>query len=132
MAHRPTVLLVTYNADEQQLYGGALEDAGFSVVRLCDPDEALRMASAQRPAAVVTRILQPGHSMNGIDLTLAIKSHPATATTPVVIVTSFSQSEYREAAMAAGCDEFLLIPVLPNEVVAAVTRVVSQAGSGNR
>jgi CheY-like chemotaxis protein len=121
---------VTYHADEQQLYGGALEEAGFSVVRLWDPDEALRIASAQRPTAVVTRILQPGHSMNGIELTGAIKSNPATAPMPVIIITSFSQSEYRQAAFAAGCDEFLLMPVLPNELVAAVTRAVNQAHPG--
>jgi CheY-like chemotaxis protein len=117
VAQRPTVLLVTYNADEQQLYGGALEEAGFSVAALCDPDVALRTASAQRPAAVVTRIFQPGHSMNGLDLTRAIKSHRATATTPVIILTSFSQSENREATFAA-------------ELVAAVSRAVNQAHAG--
>jgi CheY-like chemotaxis protein len=79
---------------------------------------------------VVTRIFQPGHSMNGLDLTRAIKSHPATATTPVIILTSFSQSQYRGAAFAAGCDEFLLIPVLPNEFVAAVNFAVNQAHAG--
>jgi CheY-like chemotaxis protein len=70
--------------------------------------------------------------MNGIELTRAIKSNPAMAMTPVVIITSFSQSEYREAAFTAGCDKFLLIPVMPNELVAAVTRAVNQAGSGDR
>ena len=119
---------MSYNADEQQLYGGALEDAGFGVVRLRDPSEALRMASAQ-PAAVVTRILQPGHAINGIELTRAIKSDPATAMIPVIIITSLSQLEYREAAVAAGCDEYLLLPVLPTEVVAAVIRAVNQTRS---
>jgi len=129
---RPTVLLVSYNADEQQLYGDALEEAGFEVVRLCDPHEALRLASDQRPAVVITRIIQPGQSMNGIALTGAIKSNPATATIPVIIITSFSQSEYRQAAFAAGCDEYLLMPVLPTELSAAVTRMVNQAGSAGR
>jgi CheY-like chemotaxis protein len=55
--------------------------------------------------------------MNGLDLTRAIKSHRATATTPVIILTSFSQSENREATFAA-------------ELVAAVSRAVNQAHAG--
>ena len=48
---------MTYHDDERQLYGDALEQAGFSAIRLSDPHEALRLASEQRPAAVITRIL---------------------------------------------------------------------------
>ena len=119
-----TVLLVTYNDDERQLYGDALEHAGFSVSRLSDPHEALRLATSQPPAAIVTRILQPSYSMDGIELTRAIKGHASTASVPVIIITSLLQPEHRVAAIAAGCDDYLLLPVLPDELVAAVKRVV--------
>ena len=123
-SHQHSVLLVTYNDDERQLYGDALEQAGFSVTRLSDPHEALRLATSQPPAAIVTRILQPGYSMDGIELTRAIRGNDSTASVPVIIITSLLQPEHRVAAVAAGCDEYLLLPVLPDELVAVVKRVV--------
>ena len=118
-----SVLLVTYNDDERQLYGDALEQAGFTAIRLSDPHEALRVATVQQPAAVITRLLQPGYSMDGIELTRAIKSNLPTASVPVIILTSLLQPEHRVAAFAAGCDEYLLLPVLPDDLVAVVKRV---------
>ena len=125
-AQQHPVLVVTYNDDEQQLYGDALEHAGFTAIRLSDPHEALRLATVQPPAAVITRILQPGYSMDGIELTHAIKSNPPTASVPVIIITSLLQPEHRVAALAAGCDEYLLLPVLPNDLVAVVKRVLAR------
>ena len=123
-SHQHSVLLVTYNDDERQLYGDALEQAGFSVTRLSDPHETLRLATSQAPAAIVTRILQPGYAMDGIELTRAIRGNESTASVPVIIITSLLQPEHRVAAVAAGCDEYLLLPVLPDELVAVVKRVV--------
>ena len=125
-SQRQTVLLVTYHDDERQLYGDALEQAGFSVNRLSDPHEALRLATSQPPVAIVTRILQPGYSMDGIELTRAIKSNPPTASVPVIVITSLLQPEHRVAAFAAGCDEYLLLPVLPDDLVSVVKRVVGR------
>jgi len=120
------ILLVTYHDDERQLYGDALEHAGLTVIRISDPDEALRLATSQPPAAMVTRILQPGYSIDGIELTRAIKSNPPTASVPVIIISSLPQPEHRAAALVAGCDEYLLLPVLPDELVATVKRVVGR------
>ena len=125
-SHPHSVLLVTYNDDERQLYGDALEQAGFSVTRLSDPHEALRLATSQPPSAIVTRILQPGYAMDGIELTRAIRGNDSTASVPVIIITSLLQPEHRVAAVAAGCDEYLLLPVLPDELVAVVKRVVGR------
>ena len=121
-----SVLLVTYNDDERQLYGDAMEQAGFSVTRLSDPHEALRRATSERPAAIVTRILQPGYTIDGIELTRRIKADESAASVPVIIITSLWQPEHRLAAFAAGCDDYLLLPVLPDELVAVVRRVVGR------
>jgi DNA-binding response OmpR family regulator len=125
LSQQPSVLLVTYNDDERQLYGDALEQAAIAVIHLSDPHEALRLAT-QPPTAMVTRILQPGYSMDGIELTRAIKGNDSIASVPVIIITSLLQPEHRVAALAAGCDEYLLLPVLPDELVGAVKRVVGR------
>jgi len=119
------IVVVSDNADERELYGSALESAGFLVIRLSDPHEALCVAKSHRPSAVITRFQQAGHSLNGIELTRAIKSDPTTTTIPVVILTSWCQQEYQEAARDAGCDEYLLLPVLPDELLSVVKRLAT-------
>src|SRR5204862_8251008 len=103
-----------------------LNRAGFRVFRVSDPSEALRLANEEAPAVLITRILQPGYAMDGIELTRGITSSPATASTPVVIMTSLSQLEHREAVSAAGCDVYLLLPVLPDELVSIVSRLAKR------
>jgi CheY-like chemotaxis protein len=41
----------------------------------------------------------------------------------VVIITSMWQAEYRQAAIDAGCDDYLLLPVLPDELLSVVKRL---------
>jgi CheY-like chemotaxis protein len=123
---RQNVILLTYNADEREMYGDALDHAGFRVFRVSDPSEALRLANEEAPAVLITRILQPGYAMDGIELTRKVKSSPTTASIPVVITTSLLPSEHREPAYAAGCDEYLLLPVLPDELVSVVSRLAKR------
>jgi CheY-like chemotaxis protein len=45
---------------------------------------------------------------------------------PVIVITSLLQPEHRVAAFLAGCDEYLLLPVLPDDLVSVVKRVVGR------
>jgi CheY-like chemotaxis protein len=125
MAARPSVLLLTYVEDERELYGDALRQAGFDVTVCSDPLSALDEAVSKQPVALVTRILQPGFDMDGIELTRRIKQDDATKHIHVVIVTSQIEPRFRQAAKEAGCEAFLPLPVLPDEVVGTVRRLIA-------
>jgi two-component system cell cycle response regulator DivK len=122
----PTVLLVTHVADERAIYGESLHAQGFNVRMAEGPDDAFAMATREPPDIIVTRILQPGYTANGIDLLRRLKQHDLTARIPVIIITSLMQPDYREQAMEAGCDGYLLLPALPDLFVAEVRHVLSK------
>ena len=95
------------------------------VIRLTDPDEALRLAQRQQPAVVITRILQRGYSIDGVGLTRTIKSTDATRSIRVIIITSMMQwnsapQQRRRAATDTSCFR------APRCLVAAVTRLTQQ------
>jgi two-component system chemotaxis sensor kinase CheA len=46
--------------------------------------------------------------MNGLELTKAIKSKEALAKTPVVLITSMTDSEYRKKGEDVGADAFFV------------------------
>jgi len=120
-----TVLLVTLFDDERAIYSRYLRAQGFDVVIADGPEHALRLAPAAH--VVVTRILQPGKSMNGLELLRRLKRNPACSHIPVIIITSLMQPEYRAEALAAGCDGYLLLPVIPDRLVAEIRRVLATA-----
>jgi CheY-like chemotaxis protein len=71
-----------------------------------------------RPAAVVLDIRLPG--MDGWRVLEALKSDPATAAAPVVVVTMLDE---RPQGVALGADEYLVKPVGRDDVLAALRRV---------
>ena len=119
-----SVVLLNFNVDERGTYRQALIDAGFDVIVCVDPLDAVRVAVARRPGAVVTRVLQPNCSMDGIELTRRIKADPRTAGIQVVVTMSLTESQRRMDAYDAGCDQCLLLPSSAEEVVEAVRRVL--------
>ncbi len=122
-----TVLLVTLFEDERAFYSTCLGAEGFEVVLADGPEHALTLAIEAAPHVVVTRILQPGRTMNGLDLLRRLKQSPASAHLPVIIITSLMQPEFRVEAEAAGCDGYLLLPTVPDTLIAEIRRVLSPA-----
>ena len=121
----PMVLLVTLFDDERAIYSNCLRSQGYGVLIADGPQHALRLAANALPDVVVTRILQPGQSMNGLELLRHLKRDPLTGQVPVIVITSLMQPRFRAEAMAAGCDGYLLLPVLPDSLVEEIRRVLA-------
>ena len=114
---RPHVLLLTPFDDERQLYRTSLEASGFRVTSCTDAPHLLR--AAPQAAAILMRVRQAG-ATDGIAVTRALRQRDDTRHVPVILFSTFPQSHVRETALAAGCDRYLLLPILPDELAAAV------------
>ena len=121
----PTILLVTEFPDERALYSESLRALGY-VVRIAEgPDDAFAIVARERPDIVVTRILQPGYASDGLALLRALKAADATRDIPVLIITSLIQPEYREQAFDSGCDGYVLLPALPDQLATEIGRILA-------
>jgi CheY-like chemotaxis protein len=120
-----TVLLVTLFDDERAIYSTYLRAAGYEVTIADGPEDALRLAATAH--VIVTRILQPGQSMDGLELLRRVKRDPTSSHVPVIVITSLMQPEFRAQAIADGCDGYLLLPVIPDVLLAEIRRVLSLA-----
>ena len=76
----------------------------------------------ERPDVVLMDIRMP--EMDGLEATRRITSDDATASTRVLILTTFDLDEYVFEALRAGASGFLLKDTLPDDLLAAV-RVVA-------
>src|SRR5262249_14210663 len=73
-----------------------------------------------RPELILMDLRMKG--MDGIEATRRLKEDTATANIPVLAVTASPFDAKREAALAAGCSEFLAKPVRWTDLIGALER----------
>jgi signal transduction histidine kinase len=97
---------------------GFLKLEGFQVITAEDGESGLLALSANQPDLVLLDVRLPG--IDGLEVCRRIKSDPATAFVPVVIVTALQGTQERLRGVAAGADEFLSKPYDHTELITRV------------
>ncbi len=115
------VLLVDSHADTCELYAEFLEFLGLEVISAGRTDAAA--ALVKQVDAVVTGINVCG-PVDGLGLVRAIRSDPATATLPVIVLSASAFPSDIDRATAAGCDRFLAKPCLPANLASEIRSVM--------
>ncbi|MBC5825635.1 MAG: response regulator [Candidatus Eremiobacteraeota bacterium] len=101
----------------------ALEREGFSVTCASDGAAALSKIAASRPDVVVSEIIMS--PMDGYELCRQIKSNPATATLPVILMSEFGEiSDPRWRQFSAG-DAYSVKSAGPSKLVELIHRLLS-------
>jgi CheY-like chemotaxis protein len=119
-----TILVVDDNPDLLYLIAESLALVGnFTVVTATNGIDGLEQCFALRPHCMVIDVKMPG--LDGYQLVRVIRGDPATAEMPLVILTALAQDKDRFAGLAAGADQYLLKPIKPQELVAAIQRAVN-------
>lgn len=103
---RKNVLIAEDSITSRTLLRNILSAAGFSVQTAVDGQEAWEFLSKAAFHVVVSDVEMP--RMNGFELTAKIRSDPATAELPVVLVTSLESREDRERGVEAGADAYIV------------------------
>lgn len=87
-------------------------------------EEALERAHIFRPTLVLLDIMLPG--MDGIEVCRRWHADPEMTNVPVVILTAKSDPKTREAALQAGAVEYWTKPVVPQELLSNIRRVLGE------
>jgi CheY-like chemotaxis protein len=96
------ILLADDSPLMRELLTAMLDAAGHRVEGAADGREALEMLKATPFDMVVSDVHMP--RLDGLSLTRAIRSDPALAHLPVVLVTSLADADDRERGLAAGAN----------------------------
>lgn len=95
-----------------------LEDAGYDVVSAVDGEDALAKAAERHPDLVITDVEMP--KLDGYGVCKALKQDPASAHIPVLICSALGQAQDLERGFEAGADDYLVKPVIPEELTTRV------------
>lgn len=118
--------LVLIVEDEQPLAEAiavTLQMEGLRTIVAFDGDRALDMARGMQPDLVLLDVMMPGKS--GVEVCATLKTDPATAQIPVVILTAKAEDEDRALGLAAGADAYVVKPFSPTELIALVNEALA-------
>jgi CheY-like chemotaxis protein len=121
------ILVVDDNELNLKLLRVTLVAEGYDVATARDADEALEALKGEKPRLILMDLQLPG--IDGLELTRRLRASPATADVPIVAVTSFAMTHDREAALAAGCDDYVTKPIDTRKIPALAARYVGQGRS---
>ena len=99
---------------------GALRKEGYQVFIARDGVEGLKIAFSQKPDLILCDAGAP--RMDGYALMRAIKANPASAGTPMILLTYKASPEEEHRALKAGFHDFIAKPMMTIRVVSRVKR----------
>jgi len=119
-----TILVVDDHPQLLDLVKRSLELLGhYQVFTAGDGAQGLERYVEIRPDCVVIDVKMPG--VDGYQLVRAIRGDPETARTPLVILSAMAQEKDQLGGLLAGADVYLLKPVEPPDLVAAIDRAIA-------
>ena len=121
------ILLVDDEDDIREVAQMSLEmTAGWEVVAAGSGAEALRLAAAERPDAILLDVMMPG--MDGPATARALKAEPETAGIPIILLTAKVQAADRRRFDDLGVAGILSKPFDPMTLADEVAGVLGWNG----
>ncbi len=105
------------------LFRRYLSKRGYQVVGLTDPTRAIEEAKRLEPHAITLDVMMP--DKNGWQVIQELKADPQTRSIPVIICSIVAE---RDRGMSLGASDYLIKPIVEQDLLAALDRLNREAG----
>ena len=119
---RLTVLVVDDFDDTRLLLRTWFERRGFRVIEAENGVEAIKRAETEAPDLIIMDMQMP--YLDGLSATRQIRTVKALVSVPIVAVSAYGADQFRELALAAGCNEYVSTPFEPATLEGIVRALV--------
>jgi CheY-like chemotaxis protein len=109
MRRKETFLVVEDFEDSRFMMRRLLEMAGHNVIEATDGEQAVKVALQEHPDLILMDLSLP--KLDGLAATRRIRERRDFEDVPIVAVSAHDGTESREAALEAGCNEYVTKPV---------------------
>ncbi len=117
-----TILAVDDSPSMRKMVSFTLSGAGYKVVEAVDGMDALEKVEAEHVDLVLADQNMP--RLDGIGLTRRLREHPRFKNTPILILTTESSDQMKQAGRAAGATGWLVKPFDPNRLIEVLQKVI--------
>lgn len=119
MTSHTDILAIDDDQISQKMIRRALQDAGYEPRPAYTGEAGLAAALEQPPDIILLDVEMPG--MNGYDVCIQLREHPATRDIPVIFLSSHSSLRERMQGYEVGGDDYLVKPFEPENLVARIS-----------
>ena len=117
-----SILAVDDSPSMRKMVSFTLTGAGYNVVEAVDGQDALEKAESHNIDLVLADQNMP--RLDGIGLTRRLREHPKFKTIPILILTTESSDQMKQAGRAAGATGWLVKPFDPNRLIEVIQKVI--------
>ena len=117
-----SILAVDDSASMRQMVSFTLKSAGYNVIEAVDGQDAYEKAQGRSFDLVLTDQNMP--RMDGISLTKKLRETPQFKTTPILMLTTESSDQMKQAGRAAGATGWLVKPFDPTKLIEVIQKVI--------
>lgn len=116
------VLSVDDSSSIRQMVSFTLRGAGYEVAEAVDGKDGLAKAGASKFDLIITDLNMP--NVDGIQLIAAVRKLPGYSFTPILMLTTESQLERKDAGRKAGATGWIVKPFAADQLVAVARKLV--------
>jgi two-component system cell cycle response regulator DivK len=106
---KSTILIAEDNADSREMMAILLRLKGFRVIGAENGVEAVELALSKLPDLILLDFELP--RLDGLSVVRNLRAAPYFVKTPIVILSGHDPARYRQSALDAGCNEYLVKPI---------------------
>lgn len=117
-----TIMTVDDSASIRQMVSFTLKQAGYQVVEAVDGKDALAKLNGSAVHMMLTDLNMP--NMDGIELIRHVRASSSSKFIPIVMLTTESQVEKKQAGKEAGATGWIVKPFKPEQLLAVVKKVL--------
>lgn len=121
------IVLVEDNEDCAGVICDMLTAADFQVIWVIEGSRVLEQVEVLQPSAVITSVNLA--DANGYDIIRSLRRYVATLDIKVLALTDGDAPDQEHMARSVGADEVLIRPIVPEQLVATITALMSVAHS---
>jgi DNA-binding response OmpR family regulator len=120
MERRKTILICDDEPALRELIRASMDD-GFEFAEASDGIVAMELAREVTPDVVILDLMLP--RLSGLEVLARLNEDERLRDVPVLVITAWNET--REDVLSAGADEFVAKPFDPEDLRAAVNRLVA-------
>jgi two-component system chemotaxis response regulator CheY len=116
------ILIVDDSSSVRQMVTFTLSGAGYEVREAVDGKDGYAKAGAAKFDLIITDLNMP--NMDGIELVAALRKQPSYAFTPLLMLTTESQPEKKDAGRKAGATGWIVKPFKAEQLIAVAQKLI--------
>ena len=116
------ILAVDDSSSIREMVGFTLRKAGYEVVEAVDGKDGLSKVNHGKFDLIITDLNMP--NVDGIQLITAVRKLPGCSFIPILMLTTESQAEKKDAGRKAGATGWIVKPFNADQLIAVIQKLV--------